>query len=190
MKRMPKFSTIILVASVILFPFSGWAEMGHHGGGSHGDHGEHHHMETDGHRRVMEEVYGGYFAIQASLAESSMEKVPTRAQSIAEEIERFRDESVETDGHGHRDEMHALVTEMGTAAGALAKQKDITSARKKFGTLSEKLAEYHKNHGRDHSTKAHVFVCDMAKQVWLQDSEELRNPYFGSSMLKCGRKMQ
>jgi hypothetical protein len=26
----------------------------------------------------------------------------------------------------------------------------------------------------------------MAKKPWLQDSEEITNPYYGSKMLRCG----
>jgi Cu(I)/Ag(I) efflux system membrane fusion protein len=93
-------------------------------------------------------------------------------------------------GRGQEDAMHDLTSDMGAAAGSLAEQKDINSARREFGKLSEYLVEYHRNHGKDHSVKVRVFVCDMAKQVWLQDSEELRNPYYGSAMLTCGRRVQ
>jgi hypothetical protein len=31
-----------------------------------------------------------------------------------------------------------------------------------------------------------VAYCPMAKKPWLQDSEEIANPYYGSKMLRCG----
>jgi hypothetical protein len=147
-------------------------------------------MGISDHGEPMKKIYENYFAIQSSLADDSMEKVPARAKAIAEAIEDLQGESMKCCGRGHESGMHALMSDMGAAAGSLAEQKDIDSARREFGKLSENLVQYRKSYGKNQLEEAYVFVCDMAKQVWLQDSEELRNPYYGSAMLTCGRRVQ
>ena len=32
-----------------------------------------------------------------------------------------------------------------------------------------------------------VVFCSMAQKVWLQPKGEIGNPYYGSSMLRCGK---
>jgi hypothetical protein len=31
-----------------------------------------------------------------------------------------------------------------------------------------------------------IIECPMLKERWVQDTEEVRNPYFGAAMLSCG----
>ena len=149
-----------------------------------------HHTAMSHHQETMDKVFEDYFAIQSSLAADSMESVSAKAKAMAEVIDSLQGESMKCCGRGHESGMHALMSDMGAAAGSLAEQKDIDSARREFGKLSEKLVEYRKSYGKNQLEEVHVFVCDMAKQVWLQDSEELRNPYYGSAMLTCGRRVQ
>jgi len=188
MRKTLTLSTALLVVLLFIHPFLGWAEMNHHGGESRRLSGDHQDMGMSAHYKTMKDVFENYFAIQASLAEDSMEHVPPRAKAMAETIESLQDESMKWCERTHEGGMHALMSDMGAAAGSLAEQKDIDPARREFGKLSEKLVEYRKGYGKDQLGKAYVFVCDMAKQVWLQDSDDLRNPYYGSAMLKCGRR--
>ena len=77
----------------------------------------------------------------------------------------------------------ALMPAIAAAAGKLAKAKDLKAARAAFGELSEPMIGY-----RDLVTgeKPNVAYCPMAKKNWLQDGEAIANPYYGTSMLRCG----
>jgi hypothetical protein len=92
--------------------------------------------------------------------------------------------------HSHGAGTHVLMEAIDSSARKLAAKKDIGSAREEFGILSEKTIGYQKQLGDERNKKARVFVCDMAKKSWLQDDDEVRNPYYGSKMLKCGRKVK
>ena len=71
----------------------------------------------------------------------------------------------------------------------LKSSKDITSARKHFKAYSDEMLVLMKTFGVVDKT---VFVqrCPMANNDkgadWLSFEKEIRNPYFGASMLKCG----
>ena len=71
------------------------------------------------------------------------------------------------------------------AAEALAAAKDIKSARQAFKPISDALLANLANRGGGTSGLFEVY-CPMAKSSWIQASREVNNPYFGSSMQKCG----
>jgi hypothetical protein len=51
--------------------------------------------------------------------------------------------------------------------------------------LSEAVLGYIKEFG--FSGKAYSFRCDMAKESWLQEDDQIGNPYYGSEMYRCGK---
>jgi Cu(I)/Ag(I) efflux system membrane fusion protein len=180
-----KILIAVLVGAVFFLAPLAFAEMGSHSkkGNMHQDH----HADMSDHSGAMNEVFEDYFAIQASLAMDSMEGVQARAKALAEKLEDRHGELMQGGEHGHGADMHVLTTQMADAARSLAEKDDISSAREEFGALSEELVEHHRNSDKTQSMKANIFKCDMAKKVWLQEDKETRNPYYGSSMLRCGR---
>lgn len=191
MKGSRQLMAVAVLGFLMSVPSAGWAQMGHHGGGSHMHDGSRkHHMGMSDHREAMDEVFKNYFAIQASLANDSMEGVSIKAEALEEATEKFHHDSMKAADHGHEGNMHEIVADIGTVADSLASKKDLDSARNEFAKLSEKMVEYQRMHGKEHSPRAHAFVCDMAKKVWLQEGEEPRNPYYGSAMLRCARKLK
>jgi uncharacterized membrane-anchored protein len=70
-------------------------------------------------------------------------------------------------------------------AKAVAQAKDIKAAREAFKSLSaavEPLATGEKGYV--------VMHCPMADADWVQTSKDVKNPYFGKSMLTCGEPKQ
>lgn len=78
-------------------------------------------------------------------------------------------------------------TEKGTKAEKLAKKvadsKNIEEARKNFKNLSE---DFIANTSKKDLGNLKIASCPMAKAKWIQKESEVRNPYYGSSMLECG----
>jgi Cu(I)/Ag(I) efflux system membrane fusion protein len=66
----------------------------------------------------------------------------------------------------------------------------IEMKRKHFSTVSDDLIDAIKKFGMPNKKAIYVQFCPMAfnnKGVyWLSDKKEIRNPYFGDKMLKCG----
>ncbi|MBI2832960.1 MAG: DUF3347 domain-containing protein [Acidobacteria bacterium] len=83
--------------------------------------------------------------------------------------------------------------EVSPAAGAVARHarllhaaSDLTTARRRFGDLSEALVSYLDSNGLAPGAAVKIALCPMLKKPWLQKAGPLRNPYYGSEMLGCG----
>jgi hypothetical protein len=117
----------------------------------------------------VKSVYDHYLKIQADLAKDSLTGVAENANAITKAVQG---------------DAKILPAEVGTQAEALAKAKDLSSARAAFKPLSDALIKYL----ADNKTKgAYVEVyCPMARASWLQADKNVRNPYLGQSMPDCG----
>ena len=116
-------------------------------------------------------VYGHYIAIQEDLAKDSTKGVSEHANAIASAVK-----------NGQAKE---LPSEIASQADAVARAKDLKATRHAFKPLSASMAKYLSDH---HLGKGvyHEAYCPMAKASWLQTEKEVRNPYYGKSMLDCG----
>ena len=76
-----------------------------------------------------------------------------------------------------------------TSTQSIAKAKDVEQQRTHFGALSDALIASVKSFGVKQITLYKQY-CPMAFDnegaFWLSDKEEIKNPYFGDKMLKCG----
>jgi len=67
---------------------------------------------------------------------------------------------------------------------------DIEMKRSHFSVVSNGLTEIIQTFGNDSETPMYLQFCPMAFDdkgaYWISDKEEIRNPYFGDMMLKCG----
>ena len=137
---------VVFTALLTLFTSSQAAEKGHHS-----------------------EVLDHLVAIQASLAEDSIEHVAHHATAVAEAAH-----SVE-----------GLPHEAAEQAQAVAKATDLKAAREAFKKLSATFVAHLKAHP-GHGDTYRTAYCPMAKAGWIQKGDEIANPYYGSSMLRCG----
>lgn len=65
------------------------------------------------------------------------------------------------------------------------KDYDIETTRKVFAPMSDAIAEMLLSAPAE-SDKYYVFYCSMAGHYWIQTDRNIRNPFYGSEMLKCG----
>ncbi len=74
-------------------------------------------------------------------------------------------------------------------AGKVASAADLNTARKAFATLSTEMASLVKG-GQLSAGALYLEYCPMANNntgaYWLSNEKEIKNPYFGDKMLKCG----
>ena len=118
----------------------------------------------------VKSVFDHYLKIQADLANDSLTGVPAEADAIAKAVQG--------------DSMKMLPETVATEADALAKAKDLKSARTTFKALSASLIKYLKAHNAQH---AYVEVyCPMARASWLQADKTVNNPYMGTEDSTCG----
>jgi hypothetical protein len=126
-----------------------------------------------------EQLLAHYYLIQKNLASDSIEGVSAAAAKMADISRR----AAATEPKA-KTQLTAIA-----AAAAKLRATDLKSARNGFGELSDGLIGYL------HATQAernppYQFYCSMVKKNWLQPDKETRNPYYGTSMLKCGELIQ
>lgn len=71
------------------------------------------------------------------------------------------------------------------AASNIQQSNDIKKQREYFFGLSDKMVELANEHKIKTGT-IYVQYCPMAKGQWLSDKKDIKNPYYGKSMLECG----
>jgi mono/diheme cytochrome c family protein len=74
-----------------------------------------------------------------------------------------------------------------SAAGVLQQAADLNSARAAFSALSDAIIAFAKASNATLGDGVHVAYCPMLRKYWLQKGTAIRNPYYGTQMLDCGR---
>ena len=70
-------------------------------------------------------------------------------------------------------------------AGKISATKDLKKQREYFANLSSNMATVAKSFKLS-DKPVYVQYCPMKKASWLSSEKQIRNPYYGSSMLTCG----
>lgn len=74
-------------------------------------------------------------------------------------------------------------------AGKIAESKELKSQREHFAGLSTDMITLAK--GSKLSTEpVYQMYCPMKKSNWLSNEKTVKNPYYGSSMLTCGKVVE
>ena len=111
-----------------------------------------------------------YLQVQTALAGDQMTGLSTHAQAIAT--------AATTLGQG--------AEKIAASAKKLGEAKDIAAARTAFGELSVAITEYAQATKSGFGPDVKLAYCPMADKPWLQKEKDIRNPYYGASMLTCG----
>jgi Cu(I)/Ag(I) efflux system membrane fusion protein len=131
-------------------------------------------------------VVEGYLGVQTALAADNHGAATASATQTIEALAKV-DMALVT-GKDHTDwMMHA--GELKTLLAALAGADGIEPARRQFALLSEQIAATLARFGVPEG-KLYKAWCPMAFDnrgaSWIQNGEEINNPYFGATMLRCG----
>jgi hypothetical protein len=73
--------------------------------------------------------------------------------------------------------------------GKIAGSKDLKNQRENFTNLSTIMVVLAKN-SKLSTEPVYQMYCPMKKANWLSNSSSVKNPYFGSSMLTCGKVVE
>ncbi len=117
-------------------------------------------------------VYNHYIAIKTALVQTDAELAQDHAKQMIAELENA--------------EVHVEIV---TAAINIATSSDVNVQREAFSELTKSMAGV--LDGALKSGEIYKQYCPMAFEgkgdFWYSNSKEIRNPYFGDKMLKCGR---
>lgn len=135
--------------------------------------------------RSLKPVYDAYFELSEALAADSLapaKKWMKDLGSIAEDIDAPIGEAYKT--------WRSAKGDIGAALIELDKVETFEKAREVFGKLSVQVIILEEHYGHIETGNHYLAYCPMAFNdkgaYWLQTDEQISNPYFGASMLRCG----
>lgn len=144
----------------------------------------------DAFRDQLTIVANKYYGVKNALVESNPISTATAAKEVLKALQAVDMKLLE--GRAH-DEWMALLKPMEQGATGISTKTDVEVQRKDFELLSDHLIEAVELFGLT-SEKAYRAYCPMAFNdkgaYWLSEFEEIKNPYFGASMLKCGENRE
>lgn len=120
-------------------------------------------------------ILDGYMAVKEALVQGDS-KAASRAIH-----EWYR--SVQQEGD------FAYKKELLKASEALDKADNLEQQRAAFGSVSTGMWKWLKS-TNDVGQELYYQYCPMKKAYWLSQGKEIRNPYYGSSMLTCGKTIE
>lgn len=133
-------------------------------------------------------ILDDYFAIQSALASDSAAEASAAGlelQKEADSLAKLAEANLKASFP-----LRSLGKALSSEAEALARSDSIAMQRVAFKTLSGFLDNFVRLFGGDLERSVFKAHCPMAFNDkgadWLQGAPEIRNPYFGSGMLKCG----
>jgi len=119
---------------------------------------------------LPQELVDAYLQVQAALAADSFDGTAAQARTIEAAAASLGKDA----------------EPLAVAAKKLQAAKDIAAARTAFGDVSDALIGYAEKTKSELGADVRIAFCPMVNKPWLQKEKEIRNPYYGASMISCG----
>lgn len=137
-------------------------------------------------KESLEPLFNSYLKLKEALVNDDYDKSIQEAKVFEKELGRINMSIFKGEAHNawmkHSSEAKKAIY-------TLAKSNDIENVRKHFVTLSEQMVMIAKTFEPSEKT---LFIqhCPMSDEDngadWISTEQEIKNPYFGEAMLKCG----
>ncbi|QCR22840.1 DUF3347 domain-containing protein [Pontibacter sp. SGAir0037] len=126
-----------------------------------------------------------YLALKDGLVESKAAEAQLRASELVVDLQKVDASALETEVAAEWTKMAGTLQ---NDANTIASTTDLASQREAFTSLSNNMIKAVETFGADKTM--YLQHCPMANNnnggSWLSSNEEIRNPYYGDAMLKCG----
>jgi Cu(I)/Ag(I) efflux system membrane fusion protein len=142
-------------------------------------------------KKHLDVLVSSYFQMHHALSRDEYKKAVTATRSFKLNLDSVDMKLLSGESHlswmSHSKKLSSLIA-------ALSDAKDINALRSGFDELSDELYNAVKMFGISGSQPVYRFFCPMANgnkgAYWLQNKTGTENPYFGSSMFKCGSQVE
>lgn len=133
----------------------------------------------------IKEIFDHYLHVKTALVNSNSEEAKNGAAALLQAIKSFDKSLLPSDQKAAYDKS---IGGLRTSANNIAADDDLEKQREHFATLSIEAYDLAKSFGAG-KTIYHQH-CPMAMNdkgaMWLSEIKEIKNPYYGDKMLKCG----
>ncbi|WP_221627054.1 DUF3347 domain-containing protein [Pontibacter sp. Tf4] len=137
-------------------------------------------------KNQISDVVSGYLKLKDNLVASDAAKAQQDAKAIVDAAKKVDVSALEGEQKTFAEEK---LSEVRQAASAMAEAADLELQRAQLELLSEATFALTKAFGAAHETLYYQH-CPMANNdqgaYWLSAEKDIKNPYFGDAMLKCG----
>ncbi|MBC5834358.1 DUF3347 domain-containing protein [Flavobacterium sp. F372] len=140
-------------------------------------------------KNQLETIFDNYFLVKNALVKSDGNSASTNATKLLSEINAVKMENLKADVHVV---WMKVVKNLKEETKLISETKDIKVQRDYFDTLSVKMYELIKISKPE--TPIYYQNCPMANDGkganWLSKENAVKNPYYGSMMLTCGKTIE
>lgn len=131
-----------------------------------------------------------YYALKDGLVASDASAADAAAAKLKMAADSIQLNELDSDSTGLiRETATSYIGTINVSVDALQQEKDLEAKRKEFEIISDALWSLTRTVQYQGGTVYYQF-CPMAFNnkgaYWLSNSNQIRNPYFGDKMLKCG----
>lgn len=138
-------------------------------------------------KAALGKVYDGYAEIQAALANDDLAQAKAAFATMHAVLHMMPKEGLDASAQAYWDSTDVRIM---TALHPMASAETLDSVRIQFMAFSDVMADAIGKFGLVGEVPVYRFHCPMAADNkgadWLQKHKEVRNPYYGKSMLTCG----
>lgn len=154
------------------------------------DHSEHSNKIIDFQEtNPLSGVYDSYFAVKDALVKTDGVLASTNATMLLNAINELKMDQLSMDVHM---EWMKVLKNLKEDASKIADTKVIGQQRSNFDSLSKNIYEVMKVSKQESPT--YYQFCPMANNGkganWLSKEETIKNPYYGSQMMSCGKTVE
>lgn len=127
----------------------------------------------------VSKLYQNYITVKNALASDSSAKAATAASDFLKTISSVESKTLSA----------ATLSQLKNNAKLISTSKDIKIQREKFENISDQMIVISRTYKLADKT-VYLQYCPMADAGWLSNESKIINPYYGSSMLSCGKVQQ
>ena len=146
-------------------------------------------LATNIQEEQLKEVFDSYFAVKDALVKTDGNLAATKAASLLNSINSVKMESLTKEEHV---EWMKVMKDLVFDAEHISETKDAGHQRDHFTSLSKNMYSVMKVSKQD--TPTYYQFCPMANKGkganWLSKENIVKNPYYGTKMLGCGKVVE
>lgn len=131
---------------------------------------------------AFNQLLSAYYDVKNALAADKQDLAKEKVKALSLKVDAVPHKELPATSHTLWMEQAKLIK---AKAAELAAAKDIKAQRKSFEGISSAMIKTVRNIKFNTAT-VYVQHCPMAKASWLNEKENIENPYYGSMMFDCG----
>ncbi len=133
----------------------------------------------------LQPVFDNYFSLKDALVKTDAKTTSAKSKELLASIEAVKMETLKMDVHMV---WMKVLKELSADAKSISETQDIKKQRDSFKSLSKNTYELIKV--SKPTEPVYYQYCPMQDANWLSKENAVKNPYYGSQMLTCGKTVE